>query len=146
MRPADRRNWARGAASFPEAVHDAASGIASVSLHQASRFASFGADTTRLVLCGNSSGGHLMTLIAFDQQWLEALGVPLGHIRACVDVSGVASFGAPLLFPARLLLLVCLLCCDAAAARALSPLEHITAGTAGKHDAQQRLPFFYIYP
>ena len=97
-------NKVRGAATLPEVLSDVARGIAAI--HRDPRLCGGRAsrrgtssntavgDATQLVLMGNSSGGHILSLLATDRRWLDALCVPRHHLKACVDVSGVASFSS----------------------------------------------------
>lgn len=132
-------NRCRGAAPFAQVVVDVARGIASVARDESQRLEAARADLSRIVLCGNSSGGQLISLLALDWRYLDGLGVPATSIRAVVDVSGVATLTAPLLLPVRTLLLIGLLGSDPAAARALSPLEH-----ASRTDGLAPRPLFYL--
>lgn len=124
-------NRCRGAVSLAEVVDDVARGVAAV--RHDPRFggrttAGSVGDSTKLVFVGNSSGGHLLSLLALDHRWLDALGVaPRSHIKAVVDVSGVATLCSPLWAPFRWLLLAFLLGFDGCAAEQLSPLTHATA-------------------
>ena len=55
-------NAVRGAVPLPDVVHDCAAAIAFV-YHELD-CSGLGGDRDRLVLCGNSSGGHLLMLVA----------------------------------------------------------------------------------
>ena len=113
-------NWVRDAASMPDVVQDCARGVAAVHRSHAHGGGVVG-DATRLVFMGSSSGGHLLSLLACDRRWLDALGVPRAHLRACIDVGGIPSLSDTILSPARLLITAFLLGFDFAAARELSP-------------------------
>ncbi|KAL3928086.1 MAG: hypothetical protein SGPRY_002541 [Prymnesium sp.] len=56
-------NYVRGAVPLAAVVHDCAAAVAFV-YHQLD-CSSFGGDRDCLVACGNSSGGHLLSLLAF---------------------------------------------------------------------------------
>lgn len=132
-------NTWRGAASFAEVVDDVARGIAAVYHDPRLRGTTKGGgslgDANRLVLVGNSSGGHLLSLLALDYRWLSALDVPPDAIRAVVDVSGVPTLCSPLWAPFRWVLRVCLFGFDGSAAMQLSPLIHAAAHAEGRRAA-----------
>ena len=46
----------------------------------------------QLILIGHSSGAHMAALLAFDQRYLAAAGVPAGAIKAVVGISGPYDF------------------------------------------------------
>lgn len=66
-------NWLRDAVSMAEVVHDVAKGIALVGVQLRERIAAHGGDSSKLVLCGNSSGGHLLSQVAWDLSWWPTL-------------------------------------------------------------------------
>ena len=45
-----------------------------------------GGDPGRLLLCGNSSGAHLLALLALDHRWLSAAGCPQHAIAGVIDI------------------------------------------------------------
>ena len=49
----------------------------------------YGIDRERIVITGQSAGGHLVALLALDTQYLEAEGVPPSAIRGAVPTSGI---------------------------------------------------------
>ncbi|KAL1511326.1 hypothetical protein AB1Y20_006131 [Prymnesium parvum] len=110
-------NATRRSVPFASVVHDVAVAIAHV--YHVLDCASLGGDRHQLVLCGNSSGGHLFLMIAVDSRWLDRLAVPTHSVVAVVDVSGVISLND---LPAKWLLLPPLLGFDPSAWRDLSPL------------------------
>lgn len=114
---------ALGAVPMAGVLHDCACAVGFVHSQLAQQVSCL--DPERLVFCGNSSGGHLLSLLALDPRWLSAVAVPRAHVRAVVDVSGVQSLESPLLLPFRLAILGCFLDCDASAAASLSPLCHV---------------------
>jgi acetyl esterase/lipase len=64
------------------------------------RYEAVGADPSRIFVGGHSAGGHLMSLVAMDGSYLEALGHSRDEIAGVVLVSGAidmeAQFGADL--------------------------------------------------
>ena len=83
-------NVIRGTVPLEGIVQDCAVAIGHI--HNRLHMASYGGDHKRLVLCGNSSGGHLMMTLALDHFWLSRMSVPLTHIAAVLDISGLLSF------------------------------------------------------
>jgi len=49
----------------------------------------YGGSPEQLFLCGHSAGGHLVSLLATDPQYLKAEGLNSSHIKGVVSVSGV---------------------------------------------------------
>lgn len=68
-------NRHRRAAPLPSTVLDVAHAVAFV-LRNERVCAAVGGDSHRVVLCGNSSGGHLLSLVALDPRWLATLAAP----------------------------------------------------------------------
>jgi acetyl esterase/lipase len=71
----------------PAHVEDTAGAIAWLHRHGAR----FGGDPERIVLMGHSAGVHLAALIATDERWLGAHGLPLTILDGVVSLDG-ASF------------------------------------------------------
>jgi len=51
--------------------------------------ASYGGDPERIILGGHSAGGHLAALVALDERYLAAEGVPPTAVAGAVGISGV---------------------------------------------------------
>ena len=49
----------------------------------------FGGDKNRIYAMGHSAGGHLVSLLAIDPQYLQKQGLPASTIRGVISVSGV---------------------------------------------------------
>jgi len=49
----------------------------------------YGGDPERMVLMGQSAGGHLVSLLATDPSYLKALGRSETHINAVITMSGI---------------------------------------------------------
>jgi acetyl esterase/lipase len=116
-------NNLRRAVPMAQAVQDCARGVAHV--HAEAR--SHGGDPSRIVLCGNSSGGHLLSLLAVHPTWLSTVAVPHSAIAATVDVSGVSSLRDGLPWPIVAALRMLYFGLDVGGAATLSPLEWVHA-------------------
>jgi acetyl esterase/lipase len=73
---------------FPGFVEDAAAALA----HARARVGEWGGDTTRFVLMGHSAGAHIAALVAFDAQYLAALGLTPAVLSGFVGLSGPYDF------------------------------------------------------
>jgi acetyl esterase/lipase len=69
----------------PDHVKDVARAFAWTKQH----LAEHGGDTLQITLVGHSAGGHLVALLATDEQYLQAEGCQIADIRGVVGVSGV---------------------------------------------------------
>jgi acetyl esterase/lipase len=69
----------------PAQIEDAAAAFAWVYRN----IAQFGGDTSRIFIAGHSAGGHLVTLLALDPQWLKKHDISPGAIRGVASMSGV---------------------------------------------------------
>jgi acetyl esterase/lipase len=69
----------------PEHVKDVARAVAWVRGH----IAEYGGNPDRLFLAGHSAGGHLVSLLATDEQYLKAEGMTHADIKGVISVSGV---------------------------------------------------------
>lgn len=67
-------------ARFPAFIEDAAKALR----WTRDNAALFGGDARRIFLMGHSAGGHIATMLAFDQRWLASVGLLPGR-----DLSGV---------------------------------------------------------
>jgi hypothetical protein len=120
----------RAAAPLPAVILDVAHAVACVlRLEEDGPCAMVGGDARRVILCGNSSGGHLLSLVTLDGRWLGSLGAPTERIRACIDMSGVHSF-AMLPLPMRCAF-AALLGLDLPQWASLSPMHHASAPSLG---------------
>lgn len=82
----DARNFPE--VKFPLFVEDAARAVKWARDHAAE----LGADPARLVLMGHSAGAHQAMMLALDQRFLAAQGLPAGAVRAAVGMSGPYDF------------------------------------------------------
>jgi len=73
------------AVRHPEHVRDAARAVAWIIRHAAEH----GGRADRVYLSGHSAGGHLVTLLLFDQQYLRDEGVEPEAIAGVIPLSGV---------------------------------------------------------
>ena len=71
-------------AVFPAWVEDAARAVRWTRDH----LAELGGDPQRLFLVGHSSGAHTAALLALDERYLRAAGVPAGAVRGAVSLAG----------------------------------------------------------
>lgn len=74
----------------PEHIRDVARAIAWTRSH----IAEYGGDPQQLFLIGHSAGGHMVSLLVLDEQYLEAVAMQPA------DVRGVVSISAPYRIPA----------------------------------------------
>jgi acetyl esterase/lipase len=73
------------AVKHPEHIRDVARAFA----WTYKNIASYGGRPDRLFVCGHSSGGHLVALLATDPEWLKAEGLKPDSIRGVIPISGV---------------------------------------------------------
>jgi len=74
----------------PEVKHpEHAKDVARVVAWTREHLGEYGGDVDRLFLVGHSAGGHLVSLLATDPQYLEAVGCKTEQIRGVVSVSGI---------------------------------------------------------
>lgn len=69
---------------FPAFVEDAAAAVAWVRKN----IARFGGDPDRIVLAGHSAGAHIAALLAYDDNYLKAAGVPMVSVAGLVGLAG----------------------------------------------------------
>jgi acetyl esterase/lipase len=69
----------------PEHVKDVAAAVAWTRDH----IGEFGGDVNHLFLVGHSAGGHLVSLLTTDEQYLKAEGMHTSDIKGVVSISGV---------------------------------------------------------
>ncbi|MGB0743691.1 MAG: alpha/beta hydrolase [Opitutales bacterium] len=50
---------------------------------------SYGGDSSNLFLMGQSSGGHLVSLLSTDERYLNSLNIPIDSIKGTITMSGV---------------------------------------------------------
>ena len=74
---------------FPAGFEDCCDGLALVWR----TVAAYGGDAARMFVGGHSSGGHLASLAALRQDWLEPRGLPRDAIRGALPISGTYTFG-----------------------------------------------------
>jgi acetyl esterase/lipase len=73
------------AVKHPEHVKDVARAVAWVHRHVAAR----GGRPDLLFLAGHSAGGHLVSLLATDEQYLKAEGLSSADVKGVISLSGV---------------------------------------------------------
>ena len=72
------------AALFPAWVVDGASAVRWTRDH----IAEYGGDPKRIIVVGHSSSAHTATMLALDERYLRAAGVPRGAVRGFVSMAG----------------------------------------------------------
>ncbi len=107
-------------ARFPAHEEDVAKAFAWVHAN----IARYGGRADRLIVCGHSAGGHLVSLLATDERYLKAENLTPRDIRGVISMSGVYAldkiFGMYGSIFGR----------DRADRRDASPLHHITGNEA----------------
>jgi acetyl esterase/lipase len=78
------------AVRHPEHVKDVARAFAWTHKH----IAEYGGRPDQIFVCGHSSGGHLIALLATDDTYLKAEGLSLRAIKGAIPISGVYEIGA----------------------------------------------------
>ncbi len=73
----------------PEHVKDVAAAFAWTHKH----IGEYGGRADELFLCGHSAGGHLVSLLATDESYLQAEGLSLKDVKGVMPISGV--YGIP---------------------------------------------------
>lgn len=76
------------AVRYPAFLEDGAAAIAWARAHAAE----IGGDPGRIVLVGHSAGGYNAAMLALDERWLAAAGVPREAIRAWAGLAGPYDF------------------------------------------------------
>ena len=71
--------------THPAHIEDVARAFAWTHKH----IADYGGDPEKLFLCGHSAGGHLVALLALDEQYLKAHELTRGSIAGVIPISGV---------------------------------------------------------
>ncbi len=74
---------------FPAGLQDCQAGIAAAH----ARVAEVGGDPARIFVGGHSAGGHYTALLALEQNWQGAHGLPLDVIKGALPISGTFYFG-----------------------------------------------------
>ncbi|MEP7002132.1 MAG: alpha/beta hydrolase [bacterium] len=69
---------------FPAWVVDGASAVRWTRDH----IASYGGDRTKIIVVGHSSSAHTIAMLALDERYLRAAGVPSGAVRGFVSMAG----------------------------------------------------------
>jgi acetyl esterase/lipase len=101
----------------PEHVKDVARAFAWVHKH----VKDYGGRPDRLFLCGHSAGGHLVSLLATDEQYLKAEGLSRKDVRGVMPISGVYVVAVDGLFTE-------VFGKDPAKRKQAWPLTHVSAG------------------
>jgi acetyl esterase/lipase len=113
------------AVKHPEHIRDVARAFA----WTYKNIASYGGRPDRLFVCGHSSGGHLVALLATDPDWLKAEGLKLDAIRGVIPISGVYDLSE---LPGWLL------------TRTFGDASNVLAGASPTRQARRGLPPFLI--
>jgi len=78
--------------TFPAFVEDAAAAIAWTRRH----IDAYHGDPDRIFVAGHSAGGHILTLVALDDRYLAAHGLPRSVVNGLIAVSAPTDLGAML--------------------------------------------------
>lgn len=109
----------------PAHVQDVAQAFAWVH----SNIAKYGGRPDRIFLCGHSAGGHLVSLLATDEKYLQAEKLSTADVRGVIGVSGVYVISPVWLFESAF-------GSDVSGCLDASPLTHVHPG---------RPPFLLLY-
>lgn len=104
-------------AKHPDHVRDVAKAVAWVKANAAK----YGGSKDKLYLSGHSAGGHLVSLLATDDQYLKAEGCSIADIKGVMTVSGVYTI-SNLVGPFR-----SIFGSDETICKAASPITHVKA-------------------
>ena len=86
----DYRTYPTGV--FPDFMHDAAAAVA----WTYKNIAQYGGDPKKIYLMGHSAGGHIVTLLALDKQYLVAQGLGTNVLAGVVGLAPPTNFAATL--------------------------------------------------
>ena len=86
----DYRTYPTGV--FPDFMHDAAAAVA----WTYKNIAQYGGDPKKIYLMGHSAGGHIVTLLALDKQYLVAQGLSTNVLAGVVGLAAPTNFAATL--------------------------------------------------
>jgi acetyl esterase/lipase len=81
----------------PAQVEDVAAAFAWVRAN----IGQYGGDTSRFYVSGHSSGGHLVSLLALDDQYLKSYNLDPSAIKGVISISGVYNVDHLLMFTAK---------------------------------------------
>ncbi|HVK09623.1 MAG TPA: alpha/beta hydrolase [Gemmataceae bacterium] len=112
-----RLSGADGKVKHPDHVHDVARAFAWVKANAPK----YGGDPEKLYLSGHSAGGHLVALLATDEQYLKAEKCSTKDLKGVMALSGVYTITP------QLPMLATAFGTDARACEAASPLTHVKA-------------------
>ena len=73
---------------YPDQIKDAARALRWVERN----IGEYGGSHNNIILCGHSAGGHLASLLAFDDSWLKKYDINRDHIKSLVLLAGVYIF------------------------------------------------------
>lgn len=102
----------------PEHIRDVAKAVSWVHQH----IAEYGGDPDQLFVGGHSAGGHLAALLATDEAYLKAEGLPVSTLKGVISVSGVYRI------PDDLFIFTPIFGEDVETRRAASPVCHVRCG------------------
>lgn len=105
-------------AKHPDHIEDVAAAFAWTVAH----VGRYGGRADRIVVSGHSAGGHLVSLLATDEQYLKAVGRSAADIRGVVAVSGVYEIQP------KVSLFQTVFGKDETVCRMASPLTHVKGG------------------
>lgn len=84
-----------GNAKHPEHIQDVASAFKWVKQN----IVNYGGSSTAIFMFGQSAGGHLVSLLAADPQYLSAVGCALSDVKGVITMSGVYELDQLAQFP-----------------------------------------------
>ena len=106
-----------------------------------------GGDQARIVIGGNSAGGHLAALVVLRRDLIHARGLPENAIKACCPVSGIYDFADARATPGSIVeRVIAETLDDPADAAAFSPLRLVDGNTTpfyvtwGTEDVEEVIP------
>lgn len=88
----------------------------------------YGGNSEQMFVCGHSAGGHLVSLLTTDEDYLKAEGLKSTAVKGCIPISGVLTISEKL-FPA-------VFGTDEEVCKKASPINHVREGLP---------PFLVVY-